>query len=449
MLWLAVPVMAEELLTLLVGYTDWWLASRYLEGTDYKAAMGLMSYVLWMLPSLFAAVAIGATALVARSIGGGDRRTAQHVVNQAITVGGLASLLAMLLTYRFAADFVTWMQLEQRAADLALRYVLIVMPGIPFVMIEQVAAASLRGAGDTVSGFVAKSIVNVVNMTLSPALMLGLGPFPRLGWEGLAIGTVSGHVIGGLLLGGLLLAGRSGLRIRLNEMKPDLALIRRMLRIGLPGGADVMAVLGCHLVYVSIINSMGTLSAAAHGLGVQIEALAYLPATGFLVAATTLTGQFLGANQPERAIRSVYTTLAVATLFTTCVSCVFYFGGAWMTTFYSGDENDTTSMIATRLLRIVALSTPPLGLLMVLTGALRGAGDTRMPLLITFVGLIAFRIPLVCLLGLGSFSVLGWTLEGLAWGVVGAWWAMLIDVVVRSLLISWRFLHGGWKTLDV
>jgi len=232
-------------------------------------------------------------------------------------------------------------------------------------------------------------------------------------------------------------------------MKPDIPLIRRLLRIGIPGGADVLAVLSCHLVYVSIINRMGTLAAAAHGLGVQIEALAYLPATGFLVAATTMTGQLLGAKQPRRAIRSVYTTLAVTTLFMTSVALVFYFGGAMLTTFFTGDAQDPTAILATRLLRIVAFSTPPLGILMVLTGALRGAGDTRMPLLITFVGLILIRIPLACLFGWGAFSVFGLTVEGFAWGLAGAWWAMLIDVVVRSILVSWRFVQGGWKEVDV
>jgi putative MATE family efflux protein len=449
MLRLAMPVMAEESLTLLVGYTDWWLAGHYLEGTEYKAAMGLMSYVLWLLPSLFAAIAIGATALIARSVGADDKSTARRVTNQAFTIGGTLALLAMVGTFFLADDFVRWMQLEQRAGELALRYVMIILPGIPFIMVAQVAAASLRGAGDTVSGFVAKSIVNVVNMTLSPMLMLGLGPFPRLGWEGLAIGTVSGHVIGGVLLCGLLLVGRSGLRLRLSQMKPDFVVIRRILNIGLPGGADVLSVLGCHLVYVSIINRMGTFAAAAHGLGVQIEALAYLPATAFLVAATTMTGQFLGAKQPELAARSVRTTAIVATIFMTSVAVVFYFGGELLTTFFTGDVNDPTGIVTTRLLRIVAFSTPPLGILMVLTGALRGAGDTRMPLLITFVGLIGIRIPLACLFGWGAFSLLGFTIEGFAWGLAGAWWAMLIDVVVRSILISCRFLQGGWKKIVV
>ena len=90
-----------------------------------------------------------------------------------------------------------------------------------------------------------------------------------------------------------------------------------------------------------------------------------------------------------------------------------------------------------------------LTLLMVLIGAMRGAGDTRMPLLITFVGLIGIRIPLACWFGWGAFSVLGMTVEGFAWGVAGAWWAMLIDVVVRSLLASWRFWQGGWKEIVV
>ncbi len=441
--------MAEESLTLLVGYTDWWLASRFLEGAEYKAAMGLMSYVFWMLPSLFAAVAIGATALVARSYGEGDRRTARRVANQAFTVGSLLALLAMGMTWLLADDFVRWMQLEDRAARLALRYVMIVTPGIPFIMVEQVAAASLRGAGDTVSGFVAKSIVNLVNITVSPLLMLGIGPLPQLGWDGIAIGTVCGHVVGGLLLGGALVLGRSGLRLRLVRLKPDFGLIRRILRIGIPGGADVLAVLACHLVYVSVINRMGTAAAAAHGLGVQIEALAYLPGSAFLVAATTMTGQYLGARQPLLAVRGVYTTLAVSTLFMTTAAVVFFFGGRFLTTFFTGDPDDPTAITTTGLLRIVAFATPPLGILLVLTGALRGAGDTRMPLLITLIGLIAVRIPLACLFGWDTFHLGGFELRGLGWGLTGAWYAMLIDVVVRSLLISWRFLQGGWRSIEV
>jgi Na+-driven multidrug efflux pump len=139
----------------------------------------------------------------------------------------------------------------------------------------------------------------------------------------------------------------------------------------------------------------------------------------------------------------------VATIFMTSVALVFYFGGGMLTTFFTGDANDPTGIVTTRLLRIVAFSTPPLGILMVLTGALRGAGDTRMPLMITFVGLIGIRIPLACLFGWGVFSILGLTVEGFAWGLAGAWWAMLIDVVVRSALISWRFLQGGWKEIVV
>jgi len=449
MLRLAMPVLAEELLTILVGYTDWWLAGHFLQTTDHKAAMGLMSYVMWLLPSLFAAVAIGATALIARSVGAKDHRQASHVANQALLIGGVLAVLAtavVLLGGRYLIDF---MQLEPRAAELAWRYLLIVAPGLPLIMVEQVSAACLRGAGDTVSGFVAKSIVNVVNVILSTLLIIGPGPIPQLGWEGIAVGTVCGHVVGGLILLGLLLRGRAGLQLRRKWLRPNLDLLKRLLRIGVPGGIDVMAVLSCHLIYVSIINSLGTLAAAAHGLGVQIEALAYLPGAAFQVAATTLSGQYLGAKEPKRASRSVLMTLAVGCTLMSLAALVFYFGGQLLATFFTGDSQDTAGLLTARLLKIVAFATPFLGVLQILTGALRGAGDTRWPLVITFVGLVGVRIPGAVLLAWEPFQFANVVIPCLGWGVLGAWWAMVVDTMLRSLLVTLRFWQGGWKRTRV
>jgi putative MATE family efflux protein len=451
MLRLALPVLAEESLTILVGYTDWWLAGHFLGTTAHQAAMGLMAYVMWLIPSLFSAVAIGATALVARFVGAGDRPAAARVANQALLIGTGLAAVATVVAWFAGPAFIRAMRLETEAAALAGSYLAIVVPAIPLVMIEQVAAACLRGAGDTISGFAAKSLVNVVNMTLSALLLLGPGPIPKLGWEGLAVGTACGHTVGGLLLLVLLLAGRAGLRVGPATLRPDRALIRRVLRIGLPGGIDVLSVLTCQLIYVSIINSLGTLSAAAHGLGLQIEALAYLPGAAFSVAATTLSGQCLGAGQPERATRSVLLTCLVAFCVMSGAAVVFATSGHRLTTFFTGDPANAAGVVTAQLLKIVAVSTPALGVVQVLIGGLRGAGDTRVPLLITFVGLLLIRIPLACLLAWDRFELpmLGVTISAVGWGVHGAWWAMNTDVLTRALLVSLRFWHGGWRRIEV
>ena len=304
MLRLAAPILAEQLLSMLVGYTDWWLVGHYLNNPSHLAAMGLMAYVLWLLPTMFTMVSIGATAMVARFIGAGDTTLATRVTNQAISLGIAFATIATLVSFFCHETFVVAMQLQDEAAHLATRYLWFLVPIIPAIMIEQVGIACLRGAGDTVSGFVAKTIVNIVNVAVSASLVTGWWVCPQLGWDGLAIGTVCAHGLGAVIVFLLLLVGRARMKLRLDYLKPNLDLMRRLLRIGVPGGLDMGSVLTFHLIYVAIINRIGTLAAAAHGLGIMIESMAYLPGTAFQVAATTMVGQRLGAQDPRGAVRS-------------------------------------------------------------------------------------------------------------------------------------------------
>jgi putative MATE family efflux protein len=452
MLVLALPVLAEESLNLAVGYTDWFLAGRMLPGEEPKAAMGLMAYVMWLLPSLFSFVSIGATALVARFVGARDFRNATHATTQALLLGAGLAVVGIVLTVALAGPFVHAMQLRGETAALALRYIRIVTWGIPAIMLEYVGTACLRGAGDTVSGLVARVVLNLVNIVLSISLVAGLWFFPKLGWDGIAIGTTVGHWCAGIIILALLLRGRAGLRAfsgaRLVQF--DTELMRRMLRVGMPGGIDVLSIIGCHLAYLAIINSLGTVAQAAHGLGVRIEALSYLPGSAFQVAAATLAGQSLGAANPRQAMRSVLASLLVAVVIMSAAGVVFFFWGEQLAMIFTGDQSAITELTG-RLLKIVACATPVLAVLMVLTGALRGAGDTRWMLAITFVGLVGVRLPLACFLALSEIPIplMGVVLPGVGLGVIGAWYAMAIDCTVRATLAAVRFRQGGWKGVRV
>ena len=451
MLHLAMPVLAEQLLTMLVGYVDWWLTGHFFEGTAYRAAIGLMAYILWVLPSMFSAVAIGATAMTARFVGSGDLRGAVRVANQAVLVGAVVSVLATVAVALWGPLFVAAMQLKEDAAPLAAEYLWILVPVIPAIMIEQVGVACLRGAGDMVSGFVAKTIVNVLNISVSAALVTGWWVFPELGWKGLAIGTAVGYGAGGLIILMLLLRGRAGLRLGWADLKPDRQVIRRLLRIGLPGGVDVAVILLCHLVFVAIINRLSTHAAAAHGLGVLIESAAYMPGSAFQVAAATMAGQFLGAGQPDKAVRSVWLACLVGGGFMVAAGFSFYFGAGLWTEFFTGGGNDSTALATIPLLHIAAVAMPSLALTMILNGGLRGAGDTRWPLLITLIGFVGVRIPGACLLAWEVIDVpiLPFAISGYGLGVVGAWYAMAADVFLRSILVVIRFYQGGWKKIKV
>ncbi len=448
MLRLAVPVLLEQLLVMQVGFVDIWLAGNFLE-SEHLAAMGLMSYILWLIPCVFGAVAVGATAMVARFTGAGDWSMAIRVTHQSLVIGAGVAAATTLFFSLLGHQFVAMLQLPGEAARLATVYLWILTPVIPAMMVEQVGIACLRGAGDTVSGFLAMSVVNVVNVTLSAALVTGWGPFPNLGWAGLAVGTAVGYAVAGAIILVMLLHGRAGLRVTWTGLAPDRDLIRRILRIGLPAGVDMVSIVLCHLWFLSIINSLGVLASAAHGLGVRIESIAYLPGTAFQVAAATLAGQYLGAGDYRRATRSVLTACLMGGGMMSSAGLLFFFGGRWLTAIFLGPSAIETQALTVPLLKIVALSQPSLAIAMVLSGALRGAGDTRWPLVFTFLGFLGVRIPLAYFLAWDEVPIawLGVTLNGYGLGVIGAWYAMITDVLVRSLLVLVRFFHGGWKSI--
>jgi putative MATE family efflux protein len=451
MLWLTAPVLAEQMLHLLVGFVDLWLTGNYLPGEAYVAAMTLMIYALWLIGNSFGFVALGSTALTARFVGARDYTLANRVMNQSIISGLMLSAFLMAFSLPLAGYFPTVMGLEGTAANAATRYLTIELCVLPAIMVERVGIACLRGAGDMASGLVVMAVVNVINMLTSYALCRGVGPLPELGWTGIALGTALGHCCGAAILITLLAAGRAGYHLRLPLMRPDFPMIRRILRVGIPGGLDLILVSICHLIYLRIILALGDVAAAAHGVAIQVEALGYMPGGAFQISAATLAGQYLGARDLVRARRSVLMSCVVATAIMAAAGVIFYIAAEPLAAFFLGGPNNVVVPVAAHLLQIVAFAMPPLALLMVLIGALRGAGDTRWPLVLNLVGLVVIRVPLSIYLAYDTVTIplLDYTFAGAGLGVVGAWYGLVADVTIRCILIILRFRHDGWQRIDV
>jgi putative MATE family efflux protein len=451
MLRLTTPVLIEQVLHLFVGLTDLWLAGNFLPGEAYVAAMTLMIYALWLVGNVFGFVAIGSTAMTARFVGAGDREMANRVMNQSVTTGLVWAMLLMGIALPLAGHFPRVMGLEGLAADAAQRYLVIELFVLPAVMIERVAVACLRGAGDMTSGLVVMAIVNAVNMAASYALVRGLGPLPELGWTGIALGTAISHLCGAAILVALLFSGRAGFHLRLSAMQPDFELIRRILRIGVPGGFDVVLVSICHLIYLRIVLSLGNVAAAAHGVAIQVEALGYMPGGAFQISAATMAGQYLGARDLVRARHSVVMACAVASAIMVAAGVVFYVAATPLASFFLGGSSSEVVPLAAQLLRVVAFAMAPLALVMVLTGALRGAGDTRWPLALNLTGVVLVRVPLAIYLAHDVIALpfIDVDLPGAGLGIVGAWYAAVIDIVTRALLLMARFRHDAWQRIEV
>ena len=450
MLRLAMPVLAEQLLVILVWFSDRLLVGHYLE-TKHQAAITLMAYVLWLMYGMFSLVGIGATAMVARFVGAGDLQAARRATNQSLLLGAVLAAVVTLAGVLLGQWAVLALQLEGEAAVLATRYLDFMLWVMPLIMIEAVGIACLRGAGDMVAGLVIMAIVNAVNVAVSWSLVLGLGPLPCLGWDGIAIGTMCGYGVGGILVTALLIRGRRGLLVRWRWLRPELNLIRRLLWTGVPGGLDMLSIIGCQLWFVAVINQLGNVSAAAHGVAICVESLIFLPGAAFQTAAATLAGQYLGAGDFRKAGRSVLMACMVGGGLMIGVGVVVYLQAQPLARLFVKPEEIEVAWLATPLLRTVSVAVPALALTMILSGALRGAGDTRWPLIFSLVGLLGVRIPGAYWLAFPEIAipVIGWTVPGWGLGVLGAWYAMVTDLSVRAVLILYRFSHGGWKRVKV
>jgi putative MATE family efflux protein len=440
--WLALPVLVEQALLYLVGLSDTVLTARFLE-VDHLAAVTNAGYLMWFLGSVMMLVSAGATALVARLIGAGDRQGACRICGQAIGLAWIVGLATTAAGLAAAPALVAALNLHGRAATEAVAYLRIVLVITPLLASEAVGVACLRGAGDTRTGMWVMILVNVINVAVSWALAIGVGPLPRLELRGIAIGTACGEGIGGLIVLALLARGRSGLRLRRAELVPEGAGARRILRISAPAtGESLTNILG-QLWFLGLINRLGTAASAAHGIAIRCEAIAFLTVTAFSVAAATLTGQYLGALRPDLAARAARTAWALGVAVLCGLGLLLYTQAAPMVALFLGRGRPEVAAQGAAVLRVVAFAMPALATLNVLSGALRGAGDTRWPWAIVLVGYLAVRLPLTYHLTYPPSA------GGLGWGLYGAWIAMLADLCVRGTLIAARFLQGGWRLVRV
>jgi putative MATE family efflux protein len=453
---LAWPVLVQQLLILSVGLYDQYLAGNNTPADPskhigYQAAQTTANYIAWFISSSTALVSVGATALVARAVGAGDRELAVRATNQSI-------LLALLIGL-VGTPFILWMLpwgvgvlgMHGETADSTVRFLQPILALITFQLITQAGIACLVGAGDTRTGPIVLSGVALLNIPLAWACFHGFGPIPAMDFFGIGVGTALSHTAGGIAVLAILARGRYGLRVHLRHMWPQWRLIYRLLRVSVPASIDTLSIGLCQLWFLSLVTALGDVAAAAHGAAIRCEGLGYLSGYAFAIAAGALVGQNLGANQPRAAAHAVWVALGLGCIVMSLMGVLFYVFAPEMMRLFSPFEHQQPIVEAgVPILRLVAFAMPPLASIIVLTGALRGAGDTRVPILLTWIGFLVIRMPLAYLLtrpevNLGSLgTVPGWDL-----GLMGAWLAMFADLSVRGLLFLGRFVSGRWKAVRV
>lgn len=434
--WLAIPVLGEQFLHLFVGLVDTYLAGTV--SAEATSAIGLATTVIWLVNLLFSFVGTGSTALVARYAGMGNRAQANHFSNQSIALALAMGVFEALLIWAAAPLLPRVLGWSDEPARLATMYLRIDCWGYMIYSLTFIGAACWRGIGDTRTPLYVMAIVNIWNIVVAAALRFGWGPIPEMGMIGIPLGTVSARVLGGTIVLLLLIRGRSGLQLLRREMWYRWDSVLRLLRIGIPAGLDGLLLWCGQFSFVKIISMLATgeqqaLIIAAHFVGIRVEALSYLPAYAWATAAATLVGQSLGAGQPRRAMRSGHLAALQGAAMCLGMSIVYFVFAKQIYWLFSSHDFEKVAAIGVPALRALAFFQVPLALMIIYINALRGAGDTRWPLLFTVIGMLLVRLPLA--------YVFGVVLNG---GLLGAWVGMFGDMTVRAALSTLRFSRGKW-----
>ena len=429
---LAWPVLVEQLLGTAVVLVNTYIVGHL--GASALAAVGLSTQLQALLMALFSAVGVGSTALVARHIGANQLRKANRVAGQSFFLSLAVGLLAAVPCILGAEALLRTLGGAEDVVILGRGYLVALGTTMPLMVVLFIGNATLRGAGDTRTPMLVMGLVNLVNVVISPSLVYGFGPLPELGVLGDGIGSATSVGIGGLVVAVILFRGRSsaGLSITRRAMRFDPRATWQLLQIGLPSGVEQFVMRLAQLSLATVVTQLGTAAYAGHQLGIKLLSIAFLPGFAFSVAATTLVGQELGRKAPQRAVACTNT----ATWMALGVMCI---GGAAvfllatpLLRFFTSDAD----VIAQGLYAMVgcALIQPSLAWYFVLSGALRGAGDTRFVLLAQAVPIWLVRLPLASSLGL-RFGL----------GLTGVWVGMIMDVTARAVLLGLRFRGEAWK----
>lgn len=419
---LAAPIIGENLLQTAVGAVDTFMVARL--GAAAVAGVGTGSALVFFMISILSAIDIGATILVSQAIGAGDRNRASLLARQAVGWGLILAVPVSIGMFLAAPAIIGLYGADSDVSTAATTYLRVTAVGSAALMLSFVCGAVLRGAGDSRTPLKAGALANVTNIVVAYVLIFGHGGLPELGVAGSAVGAASGRAVGAAFM--LLTMARGGKAISLRGgagWRPRVETARQLLKLGVPAAVEQVLSVGAFTALMGVVALIGTAALAAEQITFTALSLAFLPAFGFSMAATTLVGQSIGARLPAdgRAAARIAMRFAVLWMGSGGV-LAFVFGKRIVSTFTSDPAVIADGVIG---LRALSIALPFWAVWFVAGGGLRGSGDTRTPLII---GPATMWLSVLI-----AYVAVRWFGGGL-----GAVWFSFVFTTAPASLLMWR-----------
>lgn len=422
---LAIPVMISNLIQTVYNLTDTYFVGQM--GTTEIAAVQFVWPLVFMVISFGIGLGVAATALISQYIGSHDSDKAAEVTGQVISFAMLFSVLLGFIAYLFSPQIVRIMGATGNLYDLSLDYIRIMFLGAPTIFAMGIYTAIKTGYGDTTSPMILGGLSVGINIVLDPILMFTLG----MGIEGAALATVIARGSIGFYALYTILKPNSGIGIQPHHLKPNYPLLQKIIKLGFPPAVgQATSAVGFAVMNIFII-SLGEATLTAFAIGNRINSIILMPAMGIGSAITTIIGQNLGSNNPERA----KATVRQSTLWTTLMLVI---GGAIIMVFAESiirffSDDPVVIQQTTQYLLMITASIPLMGFFQIFVGTFQGSGNTMAAMGLMIGRLWGIRVPML-------FFLQNYT----DFKPTSVWTAMVVSNAIICIIGLIIYTKGDW-----
>lgn len=427
---LAIPVaigMFTEVMLQVVNF--FWVGKL---GSHAQDAITTSMIVIWTVMATLSLITFGLASPLAQAIGAGEKRRAEQVFFNALMLSLIIGLIAGGAIFFLVDEILLVVGASAESIVHARPYLLIHAFIIPLLTVLETGYSGLRAAGNTRFPAMLGISMVVLNAVLDPLFIFGFGPIPAMGTAGAAIAT--GISFAAALLVTIVHVRKSNAAVRfVAELKQlDTRVQCEIMRIGLPIMSQWLTFTGVYWFLIGVVHKFGSDAGAAMGIGNRMESISYTTCTAFAIAASTIVGQNLGANQKERASKGAWAAVGLGLLVTSVMTLLFLVFPREIASIFSSDPEVID--MARRYLIILGLSQVTMSLEIILEGAFSGAGDTLPPMIVMLPGAV-IRIPLAI-----------WLSDPSRLGIDGVWWSLTITTTIKGVLLAIWFSRNRWQS---
>ena len=432
---IAWPSIVEAILVSLIASVDTMMVGVI--GPEAIAAVGITNQPRFILLAVILSLNVGVTAVVARRKGAGDINGANRCLKQCLILSFLFGATLASAGILFARPLLTFAGAQGDIINDSVTYFRIILVGMIFNSICLTINAAQRGIGNTKISMYTNLTANVINLVFNALLINGLLFFPKLGVTGAAIATTLGNIVAFFMALKSVIKNHGFLDITTRiPWRFDKNTISSVFNVSSSAMVEQVFLRIGFFVYAKMVAALGTTAFATHQICMNILNLSFALGDGFSIAASSLVGQSLGAKRPDKAMLYASITQRLALIASTFLFLFFILGRNFLVGLFTTDA----SIIAqgSIIMIIIAFTTHVQTSQVIISGSLRGAGDTKYVALTSFISIGVVR------------PLLTWALcfpAGL--GLVGAWFAVFIDQNMRLFINFLRFRTGKWTRIEL